>query len=265
MNSNLETTTSTDGTTIAFERTGGGASVILIGGAFNDRTTVAGLAAMLAPRAAAVTYDRRGRGQSGPSTDYTVEREIEDLQALIGAVGAPVSLFGHSSGAVLALEAAARGLSVRKLALYEPTYIVADSRRRPAPDFGQRLGTLVADGRQGDAAALFLVEAVGLPAEMVEGMQGSEMWPFFVGLASSLPFDAAVCGPGMELPAERLASIRVPTLVLNGGNTPPWLAASSRAVAQIIPGAAHRVVEGQDHGVLQQPDALRDVLVEFLN
>lgn len=255
---------SADGTAIAFERTGSGPAVILIGGAFNDRSTVAGLAGTLAPHATAVAYDRRSRGESGTSTDYTAEREIEDLAAVIGVLDGPVSLFGHSSGAVLALLAAAHGLPVTKLALYEPSYVVDDSRPRPAADLGERLQALVAADRRDEAAALFLGEAVSLPAEMIQGMQASPIWAMFAGLAPSLPFDAAVCGPGMQLPAGRLAAVSMPALVLNGSNTAPWLAAASRAVAAAVPGAAHAVVDGQDHGVLQQPEELREVLAGFL-
>jgi pimeloyl-ACP methyl ester carboxylesterase len=260
----LEHVTSADGTPIAFERTGSGPAVVLIGGAFNDRSTVSGLAATLAPHATAVCYDRRGRGASGASGDYDPKREIEDLAAVAGAVGGSAAVFGHSSGAVIAALAAARGLPVQKLALYEPTYVVDDSRPRPGADLPGRVQALLADGNAGDAAALFLTEAVALPPEMVQGMRASGAWAFFTALAPSLPFDLAVCGPGMELPEQQLASITVPTLVLNGSNTAPWLAAASRAVAGAIPGAGHRVIEGQDHGILQHPEALRDVLTDFL-
>lgn len=260
----LEHVTSADGTRIAYERTGSGPAVVLIGGAFNDRSTVGGLAATLAPHATAVCYDRRGRGASGASTDYDPRRETEDLAAVIGAVGAPAAVFGHSSGAVMAARAAAQGIPLRQLALYEPTYVVDDSRPPPGTDLADRVQALLADGNPGDAAALFLTEAVALPPEMVQGMRASGAWAFFTALAPSLPFDLAICGPGMELPGPELASITVPTLVLNGGNTAPWLAAASRAVAGAIHGAVHRVIEGQDHGILQQPEALREVLTGFL-
>ena len=262
----LDHVTSADGTPIAFERSGTGPAIVLIGGAFNDRHTVSGLAATLAPDATVVCYDRRGRGASGASTDYDPKRETEDLAAVIDAAGGSggVAVFGHSSGAVIAAQAAAHGVAVSKLALYEPTYVVDGSRRRPGDDLADRVQALLADGDGDSAAALFLTEAVGLPEEMVQGMRASDAWTFFAGLAGSLPFDLAVCGPGMKLAGQELASITVPTLVLNGGNTAPWLAAASRAVADAIPGAVHRVIDGQDHGILQQPDALREVLTEFL-
>src|SRR5690349_9339311 len=123
MTTSFETVTSADGTPIAFDRTGDGTPVILVGGAFNDRTTVAGLAATLSPDFTAIAYDRRGRGDSGPGAVYSVEREVEDLAALIDHVGGSAAVFGHSSGAVLALEAAARGVAMTSLAVYEPPYV----------------------------------------------------------------------------------------------------------------------------------------------
>lgn len=256
--------TSADGTPIALERTGTGPAVVLIGGAFNDRSTVGGLAATLAPHATAICYDRRSRGASGAGTDYDPEREIQDLAAVIDDAGGPVAVFGHSSGAVIAARAAAQGLPVRKLALYEPTYVVDGSRPRPGTDLAHRVEAMLADGDTDSAASLFLTEAVALPPQVVQGMQTSSAWAFFTGLAGSLPFDLAACGPGMTLPEQQLASITVPALVLNGGNTAPWLAAASRAVAAAIPGAEHRVIDGQDHGILQQPGALREALTRFL-
>jgi pimeloyl-ACP methyl ester carboxylesterase len=263
MNATFDTVTSADGTPIAVERAGGGPPVILIGGAFNDRSSVAGLAAVLAPRFTTVTYDRRGRGDSGDSATYAVEREIEDLAAVIGYAGGSASVFGHSSGAVLALEAAQRGLAIDKVAVYEPTYIDG-TRARPADDLADRLRALIDQGRRDEAAALFLTEAVGLPAEIVDGMRASQMWGWFTGLAHTLPYDVAVCGPGMVLPAGRLAVIKVPVLAVGGGASPPWLPAAARAVAAAVPGGRYVTLEGQDHGVLNQPDALGPLLIGFL-
>jgi pimeloyl-ACP methyl ester carboxylesterase len=268
MNSTIETVASADGTPIAFERTGQGTPVILIGGAFNDRSTVAALAGALAPHVTAVTYDRRGRGDSGDSGPGDgggggiVEREVEDLAAVIGRVG-KAGLFGHSSGAVLALEAAMRGVSVGRLAVYEPSYIPAGSRPRPAADLLGRITALVSEGRRDDAAVLFLTESVGLPAGAVDGMRASEMWGWFAGLGHTLPADVAVCGAGAALPADRLAAIRVPTLAIDGGESWDWIRAATCAVADAIPGARYVTIEGQDHGVLHQPEALLPLLAGF--
>ncbi|MEV6906802.1 alpha/beta hydrolase [Amycolatopsis sp. NPDC051071] len=264
MTTSLATVTSADGTPIAFERTGDGTPVILVGGAFNDRTTVAGLAATLSPDFTAIAYDRRGRGDSGPGAVYSVEREVEDLAALIDHVGGSAAVFGHSSGAVLALEAAARGVAMTSLAVYEPPYVVDDSRPKPAADLFDRVRALIADGNRDDAAELFLVEAAATPAEIVKGMRDDPFWAWFTGLAHTLPYDLALCGPGNGLPDGRLAKIAAPTLVMDGGEGDAWLRAAARAVAAAIPGARHVTVEGQDHGVLHQPDALRGPLTEFL-
>lgn len=265
MNASFETVTSADGTKIAVERTGEGPPVILAGGAFNTRSTVAGLAAVLADGFTAVTYDRRGRGDSGDAASYAAEREIEDLAAVIGYAGGPAGVFGHSSGAILALEAAARGLDISKVAAYEPTYVIEGIRPRPGDDLADRLQGLLGRGDRDGAVALFQAEAVGLPAEIIDGMRASPMWGWFTGLARTLPYDMALCGPGMRLPAGRFAAITVPVLAIGGDASPPWLPAAARAVAEVIPGGRYVSLNGQDHGVLQQPGALRDLLTGYFN
>ncbi len=265
MTTSSMTVQSADGTSIALEVTGSGQPVVLIGGAFNDRSTTAGLAEMLAPYYRAVTYDRRGRGDSGDeSLDYTADREVDDLEAVIAYLGGTASLFGHSSGAVLALEAAIRHLPVDKVAAYEPPFIPEGSRPRPAPDVAERLARFVeADDRDG-ATALYQTEVIGLPSSMVEGMRQSEMWSFFTRLANSLPYDYALFEPGCPIPNARMAHIEVATLVIAGSNTFPWLARAAKEVATAVPGSSYLSLEGQDHGILQQPEALLTCLREFL-
>lgn len=263
MNSTLETVTSADGTRIALERKGDGAPVILVGGAFNDRSTVAALAAALAPDITAVTYDRRGRGDSDNNdTGFVVEREFEDLAAVIGRVGGKASVFGHSSGAVLVIEAALHGVPIERLAVYEPSYMPEGTRPRPGADLYDRIVTLIGQDRRDDAVALFQTEAIGLPSEMVEGMRASDIWGWFTGLAHTLPYDVAV-NRGYEPPAGRLATIKAPVLAIDGGESPDWIRAATRAVADAIPGARSITLEGQDHGVLHHPEALRPSLAEF--
>lgn len=265
MTTTIEKVKSTDGTLIMLEAIGNGRPVVLIGGAFNDRSTTAGLAQVLAPHYQAVTYDRRGRGDSGDeSVDYTVDREIEDLEAVIDHLGGTASLFGHSSGAVLSLEAAIRHLPVDKVAAYEPPFIPEGSRPRPAPDVAERLARFVETNDRDGATALFQTEVIGLPTEMVEGMRQSEMWSFFTRLAHTLPYDYALFEPGCPVPSDRLAHIEIPTLVIAGSNTFPWLAAAAQEVAGAVPEASYLSLEGQDHGVLQQPEALLTCLREFL-
>ena len=263
MNTAFETVTSADGTTIAVERAGEGPPVILVGGAFNDRSTVAGLAAVLSADFTAVTYDRRGRGASGDSATYAADREIEDLAAVISYAGGAAGVFGHSSGAVLALEAAARGLDITKVAAYEPTYVIEGTRPRPGDDLAGRLRALLDKGDRDEAVALFQAEVVGLPGEIIDGMRGSPMWGWLTGLAHTLPYDVILCGPGMRLPAGRLAGITLPVLAIGGGTSPSWLPAAARAAADAVPGGRYVTLDGQDHGVLQQPDALRPLLTSY--
>jgi pimeloyl-ACP methyl ester carboxylesterase len=265
MNASFETVPSADGTPLAVERAGEGPPVVLVGGAFNDRSTVAGLAAVLADGFTAVTYDRRGRGDSGDAASYAAEREIEDLAAVIGYAGGPAGVFGHSSGAILALEAAASGVKVAKVAAYEPTYVIEGSRPRPGDDLADRVRALLDKGDRDAAVALFQTEVVGLPAEIIDGMRTSPMWGWFTGLAHTLPYDLTLSGSGMRLPAGRLAGITVPVLAIGGSASPPWLPAAARAVAGTVPDGRYVSLDGQDHGVLQQPDALRDLLTGYFS
>lgn len=261
----MDTTRSADGTTIAYDKFGAGPAVVLVGGAFNDRDTVGGLAQALAPHFTTYAYDRRGRGDSTDEADgYDSARELEDLAAVIDAAGGEAAVFGHSSGAVLALKAAAHGLPITRLAVYEPPYIVDDTRPPVPADSTERLIALVARADKAGAARLFLEEKVGVPAAMVEMMQSSPVWEGMEALGHSLPYDAVLFEPGMALPADELAKIAVPTLAIDGGESPPSLRNPTVAVADAITGARHVTIEGQDHGVLGQPEALVPTLVEFL-
>lgn len=276
MNTTVESVTSADGTRIALERVGDGAPVILIGGAFNDRSTVAALAATLAPDFTAITYDRRGRGDSGNNDrGFDVNREFDDLASVIewaieisaasaaGRAAGGVSVFGHSSGGVLAIGAALRGLPIGALAVYEPSYIPASARTKPGSDLYQRLVQLIGQDRRDDAVALFQTEAVGLPAAMVEGMRSSDFWGWFTGLAHTLPYDVALHGD-YEVPAARLGALRIPVLAVDGGQSPEWIRTATRNVADAVPDGRYLTLDGQDHGVLHHPEALHPALSGFL-
>ncbi|MEU4674085.1 alpha/beta hydrolase [Amycolatopsis sp. NPDC023774] len=259
------TVTSADGTPIAFDTYGTGSPVLLVGGAVNDRTTVAALAAVLAEAGfQGVAVDRRGRGQSGDAHVYSVERELDDLSAVIDAVGGAAAAFGHSSGAILALEAAARGLPITKLAVYEPPFIVDGRRPRPGEDLADRLSALIAADDRDGAVELFLTEGVAVPAEGVAAMKGQPVWDWFVGYAHTLPYDITVTGPGAQLPVDRLAAVAVPVLVMSGGAGEVWMGEAARAVAETVPHARYESIPGQDHGVLNAPESLRAVLTDFL-
>jgi pimeloyl-ACP methyl ester carboxylesterase len=236
----------------------------LVGGAMSTRSASVSLAALLAPHFTVFAYDRRGRGDSGDTAPYAVEREVEDLDALLAAAGGSAFVFGHSSGAVLALEAAARGLTITKLALYEPPFIVDDSRPPLPGDYVTQLTKLIAAGRRGDAVAYFMTIAVGVPGDRVAQMRHDPMWPALEDVAHTLPYDGTIMGDTMRgnpLPLKRWASVTVPTLVMDGGESPAWQRTAVQALVDVLPHAQRRTLEGQTHGVA--PDALAPVLEEF--
>lgn len=257
----MQHATSKDGTTIAFDQIGTGSPIILVGGGPTDRSANASLAALLAPHVSVINYDRRGRGASGDTAPYAVEREVEDLDALITVAGGSACVYGSSSGAVFALEAAARGLGpkITKLALWEPPYIVDDSRPRIPQDYKAQLSTLIASGRRGDAIAYFMTTIVGLPAEFVALMRHAPFWTAMENLAHTIVYEADIMGD-YALPTERLGSVTVPTLVIDGGET-PWMSAGAQAVAAALPDARRRTLTGQPHNVA--PEAIAPVLREF--
>jgi pimeloyl-ACP methyl ester carboxylesterase len=257
--------TSADGTALAVDTVGEGAPVILIGGAFNDRSTVAGLAAELAPRYTAVSYDRRGRGAStDQGAGYSIAAEVEDLAAVIAHVGGRAAVFGHSSGAVLALEGAMHGLPIDRVAVYEPPYTADESAPRPGAEAFERLKALVAFGDGDGAAELFLREFIGVPEEGVAGMKAGPAWDFLVEKAPSLPYDVLLSSPRDLLPADRLAGLTLPVLAVYGGRTAPGLAAATEEVAALVPDAELVEIPEEDHAVLQRPAVLAPVLQRFL-
>lgn len=256
----MHMTTSRDGTRIAYDRLGSGPAVVLVGGGPTTRMVNAELAALLAEDFTVVNYDRRGRGDSADTRPYAVEREHEDLAAMIGVAGGAVSVVGSSGGAVLALHAAAAGLPIARLALWEPSYVVAGTPPFPARDYRQQLELLIGQGRPGDALALFFTDAVGLPAAMVEQMRPAPFWTGTEQIAHTLVYDAAVAGD-FSVPTERLATVSVPTVVLDGATT-PWLTAAAEAVAPALPQVRRRTLSGQQHAV--DPAVLAPAVVAAL-
>jgi pimeloyl-ACP methyl ester carboxylesterase len=255
----MNNVTSSDGTAIAFDRFGDGPPVILVCGGSTDRKANARLAELLSARFTVFNYDRRGRGDSGDTAPYAVEHEVEDIDAVIGAAGGSVFLYGTSSGAALALEAAASGLDIRKLALWEPPYIL-EGRPRPPEDTARTFTELVAAGRRGDAVEFFMSQVVGLPPEFVAEARRAPWWQSQEALAHTLAYDATVMGD-YSLPTGRAAIVAVPTLVIVGGASFPFMSETAQALADIIPDARRRTLEGQDHNVA--PEILAPVLEEF--
>ena len=198
--------TSQDGTTIAFDQLGEGPAVILVCGGSTDRGANAPLAALLAPDFTVFNYDRRGRGDSSDTAPYAVKREIEDIQAVIKEAGGSAFVYGTSSGAALALEAAASLPTIKKLALWEPPYIVDDSRPRPPADTATIYTELVAEGRRGDAVEFFMSKVVGLPPEFVAYAHTQPWWPAQEALAHTLAYDATVMGD-YSLPTKQAMSV----------------------------------------------------------
>ena len=190
----MDTVASADGTVIAFDRYGDGPPVIMTVGAFSTRSQTEPLAKALAPLFTALNYDRRGRGDSGDSTPYSVEREIDDIAALIGQAGGSASVFGHSSGATLALHAAAAGLPITHLLLYEPPFNTGGNSPALPAGFAGELAGLVSAGRRGDAVELYQTQAVGIPQEVVAQMRHAPFRPALEAVAHTLAYDAAIIG-----------------------------------------------------------------------
>ncbi len=261
----MKTVQSADGTTIAFDQLGRGPAVILVGGALEHRAMgleTAQLAPLLAQHFTVFHYDRRGRGDSTDTPPYTVEREIEDIDALITKAGGSAYVFGISSGAALAMEAAIRlGNKVKKLAMYEAPYNDDAAARQAWKDYRKRLAEVLADGRRGDALALFMM-LVGMPPEHLDAVRQHPLWPMWEAAAPTLAYDAAVMGEDASVPSEKAASVAVPILVMDGGASYPFMHVTALALARAMPHAEHRTLEGQTHEVA--PEVLGPVLVEFL-
>lgn len=249
---------SKDGTTIAFEQSGKGPAIILVdaAGGFRGFGPMGPLAAQLDSRFTVFTYDRRGRGDSTDTLPYAVDREVDDLQALIAAAGGSAFVYGFSSGAVLALHAAAHGLAIPKLALLEPPLVV-DDQPPPEPDLGAEVAELVAAGRRGEAVEHFQT-SIGVPAELVAGMRETPYWPALEALAHTLVYDSIIT---RSLPVARLSAITTPTLVLASEGSDDRLRNWAHGLCDTLPNASLRMLKGEWHGV--PAEDLAPVLEEF--
>ncbi len=256
----LEQVTSKDGTTIAFDRLGSGPAVILVTGGSVDRQSNAGVAAILASDFTVFNYDRRGRGPSGDTQPYAIEREVEDIDAVVTAAGGSAHLYGSSSGAALALLAAEQLPGrITKLALWEPPYII-DPAARPPADQVEQYEKMLAEGRRGDAAEYFMAKVVGMPAEFVASARSQPWWAWTESLAHTLPYDARIMGDYAP-PLERAKAVTIPTIVLAGGASFPFMIETAEAIAKALPAGQVRTLEGQSHDVA--PDAIAPALREF--
>jgi pimeloyl-ACP methyl ester carboxylesterase len=260
----MDTVRSKDGTTIAFDKQGEGPALILVDGALITRAAGSKpeLARILGKGFSVYCYDRRGRGDSGDTQPYAVEREIEDIDALIDGAGGSAFIFGHSSGGCLALDAtAALGQKIEKLAIYEAPYDDDPQTQRAWGEYLQSLTEALASDRRGDAVALFLA-FLGIPEAQIEGMRQAPFWAGMEAVAPTLAYDhAGILGTDRAIPAERAAGIRVPTLVMTGGNGATFMIETAQTLSKTIPGAELRTLDGQAHDV--QPEALAPALVGF--
>lgn len=255
---------SKDDTSIAYDKTGTGPAVLLVDGAMTDRAFFGlkgPLSMELSKHFTVYTYDRRGRGESADTKPYAVEREIEDIEALIEEAGGSVYLFGISSGGVLALKAAAKlgAAKVAKLALYEAPLFLSDENKQASVQYSRQLAELLEADRRGDAVALFMA-FVGQPAEIIESMRQSPEWPIMEALAPTLEYDNAIMGDG-SLPVDAAKAATMPTLILDGGASPAFMHEAADALADAMQHAERKTLEGQTHEV--SPEALAPVLVAF--
>jgi pimeloyl-ACP methyl ester carboxylesterase len=264
----MDTVASEDGTTIAYDSLGEGPPVVLVAGAIQHRAidpSTWRLMELLAPRFTVYRYDRRGRGDSTDTPPYAVEREIDDLAAVIDAAGGSAFIFGASSGAILSLDGAARGLPITKLALYEPPFAIGDGTRQPLPgDYVERLRDLATSDRPGDAVEYFMTVGALAPSEVVAGMKRSPVWFAIEGVAHTLAYDGTIAADtmgGKPLPTHRWSSVTMPTLVMDGDASPDWMRNGVRALAGVLRNAQHQTLAGQTHAV--DPEELAPVLERF--
>ena len=262
----MSTVTSKDVTKIAYDKQGSGPAVILIDGALCYRGfgPMPELAKLLAPHFTVYTYDRRGRGESSNGVPFSVEREVEDIDALIQAAGNSAYLAGVSSGGALGLEAAIQlGDKVKKLAIYEAPYNSDPNSKGEWKTYTTKLLQHLAEGRRGDAVELFMT-FVGTPAEMISGMRQSPMWGMFEAVAPTLAYDTRDLGvEDRSVPVQRAATVKAKVLAMNGGAGFPFMRDTAEALSKAIPHAQHRILEGQRHDVSN--DVLAPVLIEFFN
>jgi pimeloyl-ACP methyl ester carboxylesterase len=246
----MPTVTSKDGTKIAYDLQGTGPALIIVDGALGSRASGFGseLAKLLSSDLSVYSYDRRGRNESGDTQPYSVEREVEDIEALIDEAGGSAFVYGMSSGAALALEAAIElGGKIKSLAMYEPPYGSPAFQGNGPDDYEPRLNELLAAGKRGDAVALFMT-VVGTPPDMIAGMRQSPMWSGLESVAPTLAYDAA-CMNGGIIPFDRAATIETPTLVMNGGAGFDFMKITAHSLAEAIPHATYQELPDQTHAV----------------
>ena len=254
---------SADGTVIAYERSGSGPALVLVAGALTDRRALQPLAAALSEKLTVINFDRRGRGDSG-DTAVDPMLEIADIASMIEVAGGKASIYGHSSGAGLAFNAAASGLQLEKLILHEPPYHPDDEDEAiGARKYSEDLTAVLADGRPGDAVELFL-SIVSMPDEMIRGLKESPDWAYYENIGGSLAWDSAGMGDstGGKVPFDRLAKVTAPTMLLEGSETFPFMIEVGKLMAAEMPNAGLKMLEGADHEA--RPEVVAPAIFQFL-
>lgn len=258
----MKKVTSKDRTPIAYNQIGNGQPVILVDGALCSSVMgpMPELAPLLAKHFTVIYYDRRGRNESGDTKPYAVEREIEDIDALIQVAGGSAYLFGTSSGAALALAATAKGLNISKLALYEPPFMIDKNGHHVPVNYHQQLSSYIEQDRRGDAIKYFMRDGIGVPSIFVFMMQLMPVWSKLKAVAHTLPYDAAVMGD-FSLPVKQAAAIKIPTLVAGGEKSQRWLHTATRQLAKELDQYEFKMLKGQNHNVSVK--VLAPLLMEF--
>jgi len=252
---------SKDGTAIAFQKSDNGPTIIVVDGALCSRAfgPTPKLAPLLADNFSVVNYDRRGRNESGDTAPYSAEREVEDIEALINETGGSAYVVGFSSGAALAFRAAASGLNIRKMVLYEAPYVMNMGGHNPPIDTAEQLKQLIVSGKRSAAVKFFMKDMIGIPGIIPAIMSLTPIWKKLKAVAHTIPYDAAIMD-GFTIPTALAAKINVPTLVMNGSKSPVSLRNASKKLSEIIPNAQYQILEDQTHDV-----SMRAITPELIN
>jgi pimeloyl-ACP methyl ester carboxylesterase len=260
----MKQVTSKDGTLIAYDKSGSGFPVILVDGALCSRDfgPMPKLAPLLADHFTVINYDRRGRNESTDTKPYAPEREIEDIEALINAAGGSAFVTGFSSGAALALAAAASGLNIPKLALYEPPFRVDDEGHHAPANSLEQLKAMIAADRRADAVKFFMHDIIGLPSIVVFIMRLMPIWPKLKAVAHTLPYDITILG-NFSLPQKMAASVKIPTLIAGGEKSQVTLRHTVKKLSEVMPNSELQILKGQTHNVSEK--VIAPVLTEFFN
>jgi pimeloyl-ACP methyl ester carboxylesterase len=259
----METVTSTDGTRIAFWRGGAGPPLLLVHGGVCDHLAWYFVVPFLARKFTVYTYDRRGRGESGDTPPYAVEREVEDIAAMLNVIGEPAHLLGHSAGGILALLAAERSDDLLSLTLYEPAFVVDGARERPGPEVLKRMQSLLLAGDRDEVIRIAIRETLELPEEDIAAMGQGPGWEHLRAVAHTVPYDWELWG--QHLNAERVSAVRTRTLLLMGSESPPWLQAGTNAVLAALPCASLEVLKGQEHhATMTAPEMFAQAVIRFV-